>query len=125
MPRSWAAFAAPSQSVGRSARALDAGVAQRRDVLEGEQVVASVDQRRAQLRLRLADRRVEHPLERAVRAQQLGRGLLADPLRAGDPVGGIAAQGDEVGHELGGDPVALADLAGPTTSAPCLPPVRT
>ena len=39
-----------------------------------------------------------------------GGGLLADALGAGDPVGRVAAQGDEVGHLLGIDPVSLADL---------------
>ena len=99
--------------VGRAVRrALDAGVAQGGDVLEGEQFVAAVEQGAAQLRALLADRVVEDRLERAVAAEQLRRGLRADALRARDPVGGIAAQGDEVGDLAGVDPVALADALG-------------
>ncbi len=41
-------------------------------------------------------------------AQQVARGLRADPLRARQTVGRIAAQGDEVRHLLGFDAVALA-----------------
>ena len=111
MPRSRAAAAAPAQSVARVGGRVDAGVAQGRDVLEGEQILAGLDQGRAQFRARLADRVVEHRLQRAVLAQQLGRGLRADALGAGQAVGGVAAQGDEVGDQLGADPVALAHLA--------------
>jgi len=38
---------------------------------------------------------------------------LADALGAGEAVRGVAAQGDEVGHELGPDAVALAHLLRP------------
>ncbi len=93
---------------GAVGRGIDAGVAQGGDVLEGEQVLAAVDQRRAQLRPPLADRVVEDRLERAVLAQQIGRGLRADALGAGQAVGRVAAQGDEVGDLLRVDAVALA-----------------
>ena len=46
----------------------------------------------------------EHALERAVAAQQLGGGLRADAGRAGQAVGGVAAQRDEVGDLLGSIP---------------------
>ena len=72
----------PAQSVGAVRRRLDAGVAQGRDVLEGEQVLAGFDQGAAQFRAPLADRVVEDRLQRAVLAQQLGRGLRADALGA-------------------------------------------
>ncbi len=52
----------------------------------------------------------EHVLERPVVAQQLGCRLRADAGRAGDPVGGVAAQRDQVGHERRFDAVALANL---------------
>ncbi len=55
-------------------------------------------------------RRLEDVLERSVPPQQLRGRLGADPRRPGQPVGGVAAQGDEVGHELRGDAVALAHL---------------
>ena len=42
--------------------------------------------------------------------QQLRRRLRPDALGARQPVGGVAAQGDEVGDQLGVDPVALAHL---------------
>ena len=46
-------------------------------------------------------------LERPVLLQQLGGGLVADARHAGDVVGGVALQPDEVGHQLGRDAVAL------------------
>ena len=51
-------------------------------------------------------------LEAAVAAQQVRRRLLADALRAGQPVGRVAAQRDEVRHDRRRDPVALLDLLG-------------
>ncbi len=53
-----------------------------------------------------------HLLERAVRLQEIARRLLADPLGTGEPVGRITAQGDEVGHLLGANPVAHLHLGG-------------
>ena len=113
MPRSRAAAGGAGPVGGGVGRRVDAGVAQGGDVLEGEQVVVGFDQGGAQFRAPLADRGLEHGLQRAVLAQQLGRGLRPDALGAGQAVGGIAAQGDEVGDQLGPDPVALAHLLRP------------
>ena len=66
-------------------------------------------------------RRREHRLERAVRAQQLGGRLRADAGRAGQAVGGVAAQRDEVRHLLGLDAVALAHLRRPELGRPSRP----
>ena len=49
----------------------------------------------------------QHLLQRAEPLQQLGGGLLADPGHAGDVVGGVALQPDQVGDQLGRHPVAL------------------
>ncbi len=61
------------------------------------------------LALRAADLvdRIEHLLERAEALEQVGGGLVADPGDAGDVVRGVALQPDQVGDELGRDPVAL------------------
>ena len=90
--------------------AVDTGIPQSGDVLEGEQFLPTLDQGPPQLRPRLADRVVEDRLETAVAAQQLGGGLRPHPLRARDAVGWVAAQGDEVGHLLGIDAIAVAHL---------------
>src|SRR5438093_537833 len=99
---------APERRRRRGRRQPLAGgrVAEGGDVLVGEELIARADQGRAQLRAWLADRAVEHSLERARGPQELGGGLLPDPLGAWDPIRGIAAQGDEVGDELGRYPVA-------------------
>jgi hypothetical protein len=55
-----------------------------------------------------------------VAAQQLGRGLLPDPLRARQPVRRVAAQRDEVRHDRRRDPVALFDLGGAHLVGPLL-----
>ena len=47
---------------------------------------------------------VEHRLQRAELLQQLGGGLVADPRNAGDVVGGVALEPDQVGHQLRGTP---------------------
>ena len=65
IPSSSAAPAAPSQSVWPSGGRGDAGVAERRDVLEGEHVLPPFEQRRA-ARPPLPHRRVEDRLQRAV-----------------------------------------------------------
>src|SRR4029077_19882784 len=105
--------------VGRAVeRSLDPGVAQGGDVFEGEQFLAGVEQGAAQFGPRLADRVVEERLQRAVPAQQLRCGLWADAFGAGQPVGRVAARGEEVGHLFGADaglrcgfpPVAPAPL---------------
>ena len=52
----------------------------------------------------------EDILETAEALHQFGGGLLADPGDAGNVVGGIAGQAEEVRHALGGHPEALEDL---------------
>ena len=49
----------------------------------------------------------EHALEVAELLQQLGGGLVADARDAGDVVGGVALEPDQVGDQLGRDAVAL------------------
>ncbi len=49
----------------------------------------------------------EDLLERAELLQQLGGGLVADPGDAGDVVGGVAFEPDQVGYQLRRHPVAL------------------
>ena len=49
----------------------------------------------------------EHPLERAVRADQLAGGLLADARDPGDVVGGVPLEPVEVGDQLRRDAVAV------------------
>ncbi len=49
----------------------------------------------------------EHRLEVAEALQQLRGGLVADAGDARDVVRGVALEADEVGHELGRDPVAV------------------
>ena len=112
MPRSRAAAAPPAGSVGPSRGQVHVDLLKGRDLLEAQQLLALLDQRLADARLGLAHRALDRGLERAVALEQLRRGLLADALGAGDPVGGVAAQGDEVGHLGGVDPVAPAHLAG-------------
>ena len=55
---------------------------------------------------------LEHSLERAVLRDQLRRGLVADSRDAGDVVGGVALQADEVGHLVGRDPQPRLDALG-------------
>ena len=55
---------------------------------------------------------LEDSLERAVGGDQLRRGLVADSRDAGDVVGGIALQADEVGHLVGRDPQPRLDALG-------------
>ena len=79
----------------------------RRELLRDAGVVGVLGQVLLALRSRdLVDRR-EHLLERAELLQQLGGGLVADPGDAGDVVGGVALEADEVGDQLRRDPVAL------------------
>ena len=63
----------------------------------------------------------QRALQRAVAPQQLGGRLRADPRRAGQAVGGVAAQRDEVGHLLRLDAVALAHLPPARSPAACRP----
>ena len=53
--------------------------------------------------------RVEHRLERAELLKELSGGFVADPRDAGDVVGGIALEADQVGNQLGRHAVALND----------------
>ena len=67
---------------------------------EGAQLVgADSRQRRGDPRA-LAGRAGDRRLERAVAPEQLGRGLGPDSGRSREAVGGVAAQRDEVRHEL-------------------------
>ncbi len=50
---------------------------------------------------------LQHPLEGAELLQQLGGGLVADPGDAGDVVGGVALEPDQVGDQLRRHAVAL------------------
>jgi hypothetical protein len=52
---------------------------------------------------------LEHALEGPVLRDQLAGGLVADPGNAGDVVGGVALETDEVRHLLGRHPVACED----------------
>ena len=52
---------------------------------------------------------LEHPFERAVLRDELAGGLVPDPGDAGDVVGGVPLEADEVRHLLRGDPVAGED----------------
>ena len=118
MPSARAAAAPPARSVGAVRRALHVGVAQRRDVLERAQLVGLLEQRAPHRRL-LADRAGDRRLEAAVAAQQVGGGLLADPLRARQPVGRVAAQRDEVRHDRrAGSRSARSTSAAPISSGP-------
>src|SRR5205807_7528721 len=85
---------------------------QRRDLLERVQALRVVAQRALHARA-LAHRVGDRALQRAVLEQQVARGLLADPRRPGDAVRRVAAQRDEVRHELRRDAVALADVRRP------------
>jgi hypothetical protein len=51
-------------------------------------------------------------LEIPVALQQLSRGLRADAPRAGNVVGRVATQADQIGHLIRTDPVALNDAVG-------------
>ena len=55
---------------------------------------------------------LEHRLERAVLGDQLAGGLVTDPRDAGDVVGGVALEADEIGHLVGPDAVAGLDARG-------------
>src|SRR5256714_7219300 len=65
------------------------------------------------LRVRREATGLERGLERLVPAEDLGRLLRPDPRRAGQPVGRVAAERDEVRHLLRLDAVALAHLRRP------------
>src|SRR3954471_11447989 len=84
----------------RIGRRLDVDRPQHRDLAEAAQLVGLVAQRGADAGAqgtRDLLRHLDGAFERAVFAQQLVGGLRPDALGAGQSVGGIAAQGDEVG----------------------------
>ena len=110
MPRSAAAREAPARSVGRSGGSSTS--VSRRVAMSLKRRSSSrwsVSAARTLGRL-LSQGAVERGLQRAVSLEEVGRALLADPLRAGDAVGGIPAQRHEVGHELGRNAVAALHL---------------
>ena len=111
--------------VGRALEVLDG--LQRRDLAEPAQLVGAVEQRAA------TGGASASPASRAASrtpssvpcvAQQVAGGLLADALRAGQAVGRVAAQRDEVGHLLGLDAVAARAprRARSARGRPCRPP---
>ena len=118
MPISRAATAPPARSVGASGgRSTSTG----RRVAMSRKARSSSAWRQSELASgpsRSACSR--RGLERAVAAQDVRGALLADALGAGQAVGGIAAQRDEVGHLLGLDAVALAHLRRPDLLRPLL-----
>ena len=84
----------------------------RRQQLRALGVLAVLDQRLPALLARhRVDVRVD-ALERAEAHEQVGRGLVADAGHAGDVVGGVALEPDEVGHEPRRDAVAGLDALG-------------
>ena len=102
----------PAVEVGGAVgRPVELDDPQRGDVLEGAQLVGGVGQRSADLRP-LGDRRLQAGLESAVAAEKVRRCLGSDARGAGQAVGRVAAERDEVGHEARGDAVALLDLVG-------------
>ena len=112
MPRSRAA-AAPPREVGRPVgRALEVELAQRRDVLEVAQLVGLVVQRGARRAGVSPAQAASAPSSEPWRASRSAAVFSPIPSAAGQPVGGVAAQRDEVGHELGRHAVALAHLVG-------------
>ena len=70
---------------------------ERRDLEEARSSSACSLKRRGDARTKRAGGG-EHAFERAVLGEQRGRRLGADPARAGQAVGGIAAQRDQVGY---------------------------
>ena len=84
----------------------------RRQQLRALRVLAVLDQRLAALVAgHGVDVRVD-ALERAEAHEQVGRGLVADAGHAGDVVGGVALEADEVGHEPRRNAVAGLDALG-------------
>ena len=118
MPSARAAAAPPRRSVGASGGRVTSASRSVAMSLKARSSSAWSSSARAHGGA-LADRARDDGLEAAVAAQQVGGRLLADPLRAGEPVRRVAAQRDEVGHRARRDPVALlAPRAGPTSSGP-------
>ena len=93
---------------GCVARALDLHRLQLGDVPEGPQLVRRAGQDVALRAVLLG--LLQRGLQRAVATQDVRGALLPDPLCARQAVRRIAAEGDEVGHALRGDPVAALHL---------------
>ena len=85
--------------------------AHRRELLRGARLLGVLADRLRAGRRQLVDV-LEHLLERAVLRDQLAGGLVADPGNAGDVVGGVALEPDEVRHLLGLDPEPQLDALG-------------
>ena len=113
-----------AKSVRRSAGRSTSIALQRGDLLERAQQLGVLAQRRR--RCAGASPRAEPSAPAARRRQRRARAssepcsrsssaavFAPTPGRARDPVGGVAAQGDQVGDQLGADAVALAHLLGP------------
>ena len=121
MPPAAAAAAPPAKSVARSAGRVTSISATSRSrgrraaapVLAQGLGLASAHLARIAAHLVLGRAcGVQQLLERPVAPQQLGGRLRADPRRARQAVGRIAAQGDEVRDQIRRDAVALDDLLG-------------
>ena len=111
MPSARAAAAPPSPSVARSGgRSTSASRSVAMSLNARSSSACSISARRTDGFSRIAPAIAASSA--AVAAQQVGGGLLADPLRARQPVGRVAAQRDEVGHGRRRDAVALLDLRG-------------
>ena len=93
-----------SQSMSRSRRIVASSFDEARLVGELDHVLLA--RRRELVRVR------DHLLDRAVLRDQLPGGLVADAGDAGDVVGGVALQPDEVRNLLGLDAVARLDALG-------------
>ena len=94
--------------VNSASRSMTTGTSvHRRQLLRHARVVGVLDQ--VLLALGAGDLvdRVEDRLEVAEALEQVGGGLVADAGDAGDVVGRVALEADEVGHQLGRDPVAV------------------
>ncbi len=82
-------------------------VLQGRELLRDPGVVGVLGEVLLALRARDLVDVVQHRLQRAELLQELGGGLVADPRNAGDVVGGVALEPDQVRHQLRGDAVTL------------------
>ena len=101
----------PSQSVGAVRGPLDPGVAQRRDVLEGEQVLAPFDQRaRAVSGAARGSRCRGSPPASRARCSSSAAVFGPTPLAPGSPSEGSPRRAMKSGTSSGVDAVALAHL---------------
>ena len=111
IPSARAAAAPPARSVGAVRRALDVGVAQRRDVLERAQLVGLLEQRAPHRRL-LADRARDRRLEVPWRRSRSAAVFSPIPFAPGSPSDGSPRSAMKSGTIAGRDAVALLDLGG-------------